>query len=94
LLLSHADRSRVVSDDYRKRFASPNGVGPGCVLVDGMVCAMWTLNRKDGTAVLQIRLLEPLPAQARDAVCDEGERLLSFAAADAADHDIQLTTPE
>ena len=61
LLVSHADRSRVVSDDYRKRFASPNGVGPGCVLVDGMVCAMWTLNRRDGTAVLQIRLLEPLP---------------------------------
>jgi hypothetical protein len=55
---------------------------------------MWTLTRRDGTAVLQIRLLEPLPAQARDAVCDEGERLLSFAAADAADHDIQLTTPE
>jgi DNA glycosylase AlkZ-like len=94
LLLSHADRSRVVSDDYRKRFASPNGVGPGSVLVDGMVCAMWILNRKDGTAVLQIRLLEPLPVQARDAVCGEGERLLSFAAADAADHDIQLTAPE
>jgi hypothetical protein len=55
---------------------------------------MWTLNRKDGTAVLQIRLLEPLPAQARDAVCEEGDQLLSFAAADAADHDLQLTTPE
>jgi hypothetical protein len=94
LLLSHADRSRVVSDDYRKRFASPNGVGPGTVLVDGMVCGMWTLNRKAGTAVLQVRLLEPLPAQARDAVCDEGERLLSFAAADAADHDIHLIPPE
>jgi hypothetical protein len=94
LLLSHADRSRVVSDDYRKRFASPNGVGPGSVLVDGMVRAMWTLNRKDGTAALQIRLLEQLPAQARAAVGDEGARLLSFAAADAVDHDIQLTAPE
>ena len=51
-------------------------------------------NRKEGTAALQIRLLEPLPVQARDAVCDEGERLLSFAAADAADHDIQLTATE
>jgi Winged helix DNA-binding domain len=94
LLLSHADRSRVVSDDYRRRFASPNGVGPGSVLVDGMVRAMWTLNRKGGTAVLQIRLLEQLPAQARAAVGDEGARLLSFAAADAVDHDIQLTAPE
>src|SRR5262245_17276900 len=94
LLLSHADRSRVVSDDYRKRFASPNGVGPGSVLVDGMVRAMWTLSLKDGTAVLQIRLLEQLPAQARAAVSDEGARLLSFAAADAVDHDIQLTAPE
>jgi winged helix DNA-binding protein len=94
LLLSHADRSRVVSDTYRKRFASPNGVGPGSVLVDGTVRAMWTLNREDGTAVLQIRLLEQLPAQARAAVGEEGARLLSFAAADAADHDIQLTQPE
>jgi winged helix DNA-binding protein len=94
LLLSHADRSRVVSDSYRKRFASPNGVGPGSVLVDGMVRAMWTLNRKDGTAVLHIRLLEQLRAQARAAVGDEGARLLSLAAADAAEHDIQLTAPE
>jgi hypothetical protein len=94
LLLSHADRSRVVSDEYRKRFASPNGVGPGTVLVDGMVRAMWTLNRKDGRAALQIRLLERLPAQAREAVCDEGARLLSFAAADAADHNVQLTALE
>jgi Winged helix DNA-binding domain len=94
LLLSHADRSRVVSDDYRKRFASPNGVGPGSVLVDGRVGAMWTLNWKDGTALLQIRLLQPLPAQARDAVCEEGARLLSFAAAEAVNHYIQLTGPE
>jgi hypothetical protein len=64
------------------------------VLVDGMVRAMWTLNRKDGRAALQIRLLERLPAQAREAVCDEGARLLSFAAADAADRDVQLTALE
>src|SRR5262245_23445149 len=94
LLLSHADRSRVVSDDYRKRFASPNGVGPGTVLIDGMVCAMWTLTRTEGTAVLQIRPLEPLPARARHEVCEEGERLLAFAAADGADRDIQLMAPE
>jgi DNA glycosylase AlkZ-like len=91
LLLSHADRSRVVSDDYRKRFASSNGVGPGTVLVDGMVCAIWTIDRKDGRAVLHIRLLAVLPARARDEICEEGARLLAFAAADATDHDIHLT---
>ena len=33
--LSHADRSRYVDDDVRRRLMTVNGVLPGTVLVDG-----------------------------------------------------------
>lgn len=45
LLIAHADRTRVISDDTRRRFATRNGVLPGSVLVDGTVRAGWRLAR-------------------------------------------------
>src|SRR5260370_5497897 len=41
LLLSHADRSRVVSAENLKRFYGINGVFPGSVLIDRFVAGMW-----------------------------------------------------
>jgi hypothetical protein len=36
--VSHADRTRVISDVHRKRlFSSKNGIVPGALLVDGYV---------------------------------------------------------
>ena len=44
ILLSHADRTRAISDAHRKRlFSGKNGVFPGTVLVDGFVAGTWEL---------------------------------------------------
>jgi DNA glycosylase AlkZ-like len=89
LVLSHADRARVISDEGRQRMATPNGIFPGTVLVDGFAAGMWRITRLRGTAVLTVELFGPLAPADRDAVATEGGRLLGFAAAGAA-HEIRF----
>ena len=89
LILSHADRARVVSDDNRQRLYSRNGIFPGTVLVDGFVAGMWRLTRSRRTAVLTVELFGPVPPRGRDAVGAEAERLLGFAA-DGDGHEIRF----
>ena len=48
MLLSHADRSRIIADDHRQRLMTANGVGPGTVLVDGFVGWTWKIARQRG----------------------------------------------
>jgi Winged helix DNA-binding domain len=89
-LLSHADRTRIVSDDHRKRLLEGNQVGLGTVLVDGFVRATWRIVRAGDAATLLFRPLDPLNGSARNAVSEEGRRLLAFAAADVSAHDVQF----
>ena len=84
LLLSHADRIRVIADEYRTRVFTR-----GAVLVDGFVTGSWKINR-GRAATLSIDLFVPLSAPDRIAVTEEGERLLAFAAPGAA-HDVRFT---
>jgi hypothetical protein len=80
LILSHADRARVVSDDNRLRLYTRNGIFPGTVLLDGFVGGMWRLTRSRRTAVLTVELFGSVPSRDRDAVGEEAQRLLGFAA--------------
>jgi hypothetical protein len=89
LILSHADRSRVIGDDGRQRMATPNGIFPGTVLVDGFAAGMWRISRPHGTAVLTVEPFGPLFPADRDAVTNEARRLLDFAAAGAR-HEIRF----
>ncbi|MDQ3932212.1 MAG: winged helix DNA-binding domain-containing protein [Actinomycetota bacterium] len=81
-LLSHADRTRIISDDRRRRIATSR-LEVGTVLVDGFVCATWKLAQQRGTATLNIEPFERLSRVDREAVTEEGTRLLAFAGADA-----------
>ena len=55
LILSHADRTRVISDAARKTIASRNGQVPGTVLVDGAVRGMWKAEQpRRGAATLTV----------------------------------------
>lgn len=85
LLLSHADRTRVIADDYRNRVFTK-----GAVLVDGFVRGTWKIARDRGVATLLIQPLERLSKQDHAALAEEGARLLTFAAGDADAHDVQL----
>ena len=93
VLLSHADRTRVIADDHRK-VITENRLTLGTVLVDGFVCGTWTIRGQHATATLRIATFVPLAAKDRTAVADEGARLLTFAASDVQAHDIQLVPME
>jgi len=90
LVLSHADRSRVISDDDRKRLFSRQNVFPGTLLLDGFAAGMWRLSRAAGAATVTVELFRPLNGRDRAAIAEEGKRLLDFAAAGTAGHDIKI----
>jgi hypothetical protein len=83
LILSHADRTRVIAEVYRKAIASKNGMVPASVLVDGFVRGTWKTERSRGRANLEIKLFEPLTKGDRDALAEEGERLICFTGAES-----------
>ncbi len=91
VLLSHADRGRIIGEEDRRRIWTSNGVVPGTVLVDGFVRGTWTIDRHRGGASLLIEPFAPLSKRDRDALSQEGLRLLAFVAASAGDHDVRIT---
>jgi hypothetical protein len=80
LLVAHADRTRVISDEDRRRTNTSNGIVAATVLVDGEVGGTWRIAR--GSA-LEVRLFRPVPARLRDEIAAEGTALLDFAAGDS-----------
>ncbi|MDQ1526162.1 MAG: hypothetical protein QOG18_775 [Microbacteriaceae bacterium] len=97
LLLSHADRSRVLSDDPRilgavKDGAVKNGVLPSFVLIDGFVGARWSISRARPAALLTVRLFAPISPVRRDELEREATALLAFAAPDAESTEIRIVS--
>jgi Winged helix DNA-binding domain len=80
LVLSHAERSRVVSPEATSRLYTVNGVIPGTVLVDGFVAGMWRLARTREEATVTIEMFGPERDRERDALTAEADRVLAFAA--------------
>jgi hypothetical protein len=83
LLLSHADRSRVLSEAHRARVFTINGIVRGTVLLDGFVAGTWKIEREKlksrNTATV---LLEPFGRWSkadRAGVEKEALDLLAFA---------------
>src|SRR5580693_15169 len=89
LILSHADRARVISEPDRQRLYSKNGIFPGTVLIDGFVRGMWRVTAARGVAILAIELFGEADDD-RDAVAAEGERLLEFVAPGSPDAEIRF----
>lgn len=89
LLLSHADRSRFLPSGERVPLPPGLGARSGTLLVDGFVRATWSIDRRHGSATLNIEPFDRLAD--RQAIREEGARLLGFAAADAGEHDISFT---
>ncbi|WP_405675334.1 winged helix DNA-binding domain-containing protein [Streptomyces sp. NBC_01511] len=78
LLLSHADRTRVVPLAYRKLIWNGNQ-GHRTFLVDGFLAGIWRLEdgtEGDGRGTLTVRSFGALTRAQRDAVAEEGERML------------------
>lgn len=90
LILSHADRTRIIADDYRRVLASKNGMVPATVLIDGFVKGTWKTKRTREKATLKIEPFEKLSRQDRDSLTEEGERLVHFIEEDAKHHEIRF----
>ncbi len=89
LLLSHKDRGRFLTDEFRTKAVTPHGPVPQPVLVDGVTAAAWTVEKSRGRATLVVRTFLPLSAADRDAMTVEGLDLLAFLEPGAV-HDVRF----
>jgi hypothetical protein len=95
LLLSFADRSRVIPHDRPVPLPPGHGARTGTLLIDGQWQANWKIIRSDGKsgagqAVLRVEPFVRLGAADRAAIEAEGAGLLAFAAAGADVRDVQF----
>ncbi|WP_432109255.1 winged helix DNA-binding domain-containing protein [Streptomyces sp. AA1529] len=79
IVLSHADRSRLLDEPVRRTLAGRNGQVPGTFLVDGRVRGMWKADTSRKAARLTLTPFEELTGEVEQALAEEGERLLAFA---------------
>ena len=91
LLLSHADRTRVIPDGRPVPFPPGNGGNTGTLLVDGDFRATSTIARADGSPTLTVEPFVRLPRRDATAVTREGARLLAFTDPDAV-ADVRIAT--
>ncbi|MGZ8601490.1 MAG: winged helix DNA-binding domain-containing protein [Actinomycetota bacterium] len=91
LLLGHADRTRLVSDEYRRELMAAAGTKTvNTFLLDGVVAGTWAIVRDGDAATLVIEPAVAVPKRTRAAVVEEGARMLTFSAADAASHAVEV----
>jgi hypothetical protein len=83
ILLGHADRTRIISDEHRRRVFTVNGIIRSTFTVDGFVHGTWRLDRAGTSATVEFTPFAPVPAAARRALTGEADRVLAFAAPDA-----------
>lgn len=90
LLLSHADRTRVVPEEYRMRTWKGN-MAYCTFLVDGYLAGIWRLTESDATATMTVQAFGTLTRAQRDALAEEGDRMLTVLSSATA-HDIRFGT--
>ncbi len=90
LLLSHADRSRIMKPEYKQRLFTINGIIKPAVLVNGQVVGSTAITRSKSAVVLDISLFEKVAKTHTAEAEHEGLRLLKFAHPDAASYDVRV----
>ncbi len=93
LVLSHADRTRVLADEHRGQVVTKNLRVRATFLWDGVVAGTWQVERKRQAATLRITPFAPLPQGAADALAAEGDPLLRFVDNDAASFGFEVGDP-
>jgi hypothetical protein len=89
LLLSHADRRRVIPHDHPVPLWPGNGGTRGTVLIDGAWDATWKLTG----GALTVSSFRPLTSDEESAIAEEGARLLAFTSPDTGPPDIRFVAP-
>jgi hypothetical protein len=91
VLLGHADRTRIIPEDFPWTAMLAPGRFVSNLLVDGVLRATWWLER-DGKrrATLAVRPFGKLSRAERDEIAAEAGRMLDFAAGDASVRDLRF----
>jgi hypothetical protein len=90
LVLSHANRTRVIADEHRPALVTRNLQVRATFLVDGFVAGTWRIERTKGSAMLVIEPFDKLSGKASGELMAEGKLLLSFCEPDAARVEVQI----
>jgi hypothetical protein len=94
LLLSHADRTRVIADEHRDIvYMKGNLRLQSSFLVDGFVSGTWRVERKRKEATLLLTPFAPQPKRVLAELTAEGEALLRFLEEDATSFAVVETAP-
>lgn len=78
LLLAHDNRTRVIAPGYYQRLFLSERRNLRAFLVDGWVRGAWSIERTRDQATLVVEPFTALEAEERNAVAEEGERLLRW----------------
>jgi hypothetical protein len=94
MLLSYADRGRILDEAYRGRVFTSNGIIRATFLIDGFVAGTWRLSSGSKGDVLHIEPFRALPRQALSALAEEGARMLRFAGSNASASELIVHEPK
>ena len=89
VFLSHADRTRIVSDTHRTRMVAEN-VLASWLLVDGFLAGTWKITCGKDVATLTIDPFAKLSKQEKNAVTEEGTKLLAFMTPETKNHGVRF----
>jgi hypothetical protein len=89
LVLAHADRTRIIDDDHRKRVATANLRILATFLVDGRVAGTWKIERGKTSAAMVLEPFLELPKKTRAALVEEGSAVLKFSESEAQTHAVR-----
>ncbi|NUS94898.1 MAG: winged helix DNA-binding domain-containing protein, partial [Nocardia sp.] len=94
LLLSHADRSRVITEAYGRQGYRTQRPAPQILLVDGFTAGDWTVDRVGASVTITVRPYDrPLTADDSEAVAAEASALLGFTDPGAEIVDVVFAAP-
>jgi hypothetical protein len=90
LILSHADRTRIIADEHRSVVVTKNGQVLPTFLVDGFVAGTWKVSRIRNVATLTVCPFAPLPSATKSDLVAEGMSLVRFLQPEADRFDLQF----
>jgi hypothetical protein len=90
ILLAHADRRRIISDEHRPRVITRNLLILATFLVDGFAAGIWKVERKRKVVTLTITPFEKLTRKAIEALSEEAQPLMRFVEPDAETYSVEI----
>jgi hypothetical protein len=93
LVLAHADRTRVISDEHRPAVITKNLRVRATFLIDGFVFGTWEIKRSRRAATLTIKPFGRLSKRDAVQLRAEGELLLRFSDGEASELEVTVAAP-